>query len=310
MIEINKVFSQEELDMMDRYVAIYAGTSDSVPMDRIPFEKVLERVWAEAKAPLYKAFGEKLIISKEVEFTTPVEDMYPTLDEMFRTNKFLKYLRTQVDEHYYNRNTPWREIGWLLSYPDLVMNKRTGCAYEIKVNDKIFKVQPGTKIIKLLGKIAEEMNIDGFEEFRLEHSRMLNRAKLKGELCLSIHPMDFMTMSDNNCDWSSCMSWEDYGCYRRGTVEMMNSPRVVVAYLKSDKDMGVPGGHCWNNKKWRTLAVLTDDFVTTIKGYPYQSDELATATIDMITELSQGFYQSAVYPCSYNSQNDLFSAVT
>ena len=37
------------------------------------------------------------------------------------------------------------------------------------------------------------------------------------------------------------MSWADYGCYRQGTVEMMNSPLMVVAYLTAEEPMHMPG---------------------------------------------------------------------
>ena len=46
-------------------------------------------------------------------------------------------------------------------------------------------------------------------------------------------------MSDNNSGWESCMSWRNNGCYRRGTVEMMNSPYVIVAYLMLEELVSV-----------------------------------------------------------------------
>jgi hypothetical protein len=99
----------------------------------------------------------------------------------------------------------------------------------------------GMKFMKALGKVVEAYNLDQemFEEFRIAHSQILNDKKLSGRLCLSIHPLDYMTMSDNESDWGSCMSWREGGCYRRGTVEMMTSPVVVVAYLKSEIDMNL-----------------------------------------------------------------------
>ena len=105
---------------------------------------------------------------------------------------------------------------------------------------------PNNAMAQLNGQSLEE-----FEDFRIKHSRILSEKEFIGRLSLSIHPLDFMTMSDNDSDWSSCMSWRTCGSYRRGTVEMMNSPCVVVAYLSASKPMVLDrGSHFkWNIKK-------------------------------------------------------------
>ena len=91
-----------------------------------------------------------------------------------------------------------------------------------------------------------------FEQMRIKHSQILNKKRLKGTLCLSIHPLDYITISDNNCDWDSCMTWTGDDCpgeYRLGTLEMMNSPSVVVAYLDSKEPYHpLDDGRAWSNK--------------------------------------------------------------
>ena len=42
-------------------------------------------------------------------------------------------------------------------------------------------------------------------------------------------------MSDNDYGWDSCMGWMNEGEYRLGTVEMMNSPCIVVAYIDGEE---------------------------------------------------------------------------
>jgi hypothetical protein len=150
---------------------------------------------------------------------------------------------------------------------------------------KVIKIPKGCKIMKGLRKVANAFNIDGFEDFRLEHSRILNRKYLEGNLRLSIHPLDYATMSFNECRWSSCMTW-DGGEYRQGTVEMMNSPCVVMAYLTANKDMIVGPIH-WSNKKWRELFIVDEDIICNIKGYPYAHDGLEKIVIDWLKELSK-----------------------
>lgn len=152
-------------------------------------------------------------------------------------------------------------------------------------------LQKGAKVIRILSKIVDYYDIDKnlFEQVRLAQSMAMNTKTLKGTMCLSIHPLDYMTMSDNNSDWSSCMSWTTEGCYRQGTIEMMNSPYVVVAYLKSKNDMNLCWNgkdyDKWNNKKWRELFIVNEDCILNVKSYPYRSDELTMFCMNWLKEL-------------------------
>jgi hypothetical protein len=87
------------------------------------------------------------------------------------------------------------------------------------------------------------------------------------------------------------MTWttgNEGGEYRQGTVEMMNSSCVIVAYLKSDRGDFIWGDgeeDVWNNKKWRQLFIVDKDFVLGIKPYPYESEALTKAAQSKIIEL-------------------------
>ena len=98
-----------------------------------------------------------------------------------------------------------------------------------------------------------------------------------------------MTMSDNASKWKSCMSWKEQGCYRIGTIEMMNSNNVFCVYYTSKKeDIGFSfGNYEWNDKKWRGLVIATKDIIVANKAYPYCSKETNIAIIDKIKELAK-----------------------
>ena len=152
-------------------------------------------------------------------------------------------------------------------------------------------LQNGAKTIKLLGKIFNKFrpmfdceDID-FERFRIKHSQILNEKSLSGNMVLSIHPMDYVTASDNGCNWSSCMNWEDGGEYHRGTIEMMNSRCVVVAYLESENEWCPIDSRPWSNKKWREFFIVDPTFVVGIKGYPYWNEVLEGIALDWLKEL-------------------------
>ena len=188
-------------------------------------------------------------------------------------------------------------------------------------------VNPNCKAVKMLGKIASALDVElpvmlcndcgcyytngetecyhgcgklikssGYELFRQAHSQVLNQKQIKGNLCLSIHPLDFITMSDNACGWSSCMSWmEEAGDYRLGTIEMMNSPCVIVAYVESKEPMWTPGGE-WNSKRWRQLYIVNREVILGNRQYPYDSDELQGVAIRWIRELMTQIPGYGPYP--------------
>jgi hypothetical protein len=142
--------------------------------------------------------------------------------------------------------------------------------------------------------------VDGYEAFRRAHSLVLNQKKLRGNLCLSIHPMDYITMSDNDCGWQSCMQWmEEQGDYRLGTIEMMNSPYCVVAYVEAREDMYLWNSETrWNNKRWRQLLMITPEMLLGNKQYPYFSDDLQGAAMKWLRELAN----AGDYRCADNNK--------
>lgn len=125
---------------------------------------------------------------------------------------------------------------------------------------------------------------------------------MNSEITLSIHPLDFMTMSDNASNWSSCMSWNNFGSYRCGTVEMMNSASIVIAYSTAKESMDLFDDnkeYKWNNKTWRELFIVTKDFIYPIKGYPYQNVEFEKFIMDKIAELGKK-------NCGFEYQEDFY----
>lgn len=129
------------------------------------------------------------------------------------------------------------------------------------------------------------------ERMRQFASMLTNQAKLEGILSISIHPFDYMTMSEPENGWTSCMAWcppNDGGEYHAGTLEMMTSPCVVVAYLES-KDKIHPAGinYEWNKKKWRELFIIDHNFISGIKGYPYYNRDLENSVFSILNELAK-----------------------
>lgn len=274
MRNLFELLSKEELDMILYSIKTYSNGKAEL-IDNIDLKKVL-KVWNNEKDFLYKLLGNQLIISKPIIFTKNELILKEEIYELMG-HPFIRNFKNAVGNY---------NIWSLVSLTSLTENIYPGQNFIISDKGKSIKINQGCKTVRALGKIAKLLNIDGYEDFRLKHSLILNQKTIKGMLHLSIHPLDFITMSDNNCDWDSCMSWVDNGSYRRGTVEMMNSSCVLVAYI-SAKQPYIIDNKQWNNKKWRELFIITKDIISNVRGYPYTNDELDSIIIDWIQELAK-----------------------
>lgn len=295
--------SQDEKNIIDYYRKCYAPNGDGriIASDWAPIEKILTP-WATAKKyHLYQLLGNQIMISKEVSYEKNKEEL---LSQMFHMKNYGTDTRHQysgkvfLDAFFqlvenvardYNKGDIWKFF--VRSYVDeeaLINNVYDSDVPEFPLpSGKSIQVKSGTKPMRVLAKIARAYDLPGFEDFRIAHSLILNQKRITGTMTLSIHPLDYMTMSDNDCSWESCMSWCNEGSYRQGTVEMMNSPIVIIAYMNATKPYNLGGGRMWSNKKWRQLFVVDSRCIVAIKSYPYQNDELTIAAMDWICELAK-----------------------
>lgn len=296
--ELRDFITAEEMKAFEERVDAYAAKEFG---GRTVSGHHLLRFWESAKSEyLFKMFGgEKLILSKNISFMKDGTQLYRDMDEVLREDEFTsdwnsmqnKYWNAYLNADFDRQSESgaiYEVMNFLTRPQNLIDNIYTDPTVVIKTPEgKELKIQQGCKVMRTIGKIASAFNMDMdlFEQFRIKISQVLNQRKLSGELCISIHPLDYSTMSDNESDWASCMSWEDYGCYRQGTVEMMNSPMVVVAYLNSASPMQLETGLDWSNKKWRELFIVNREIITNIKSYPYHNPNLSKAVLSWLKEL-------------------------
>lgn len=287
----------------------------------------LLREWDAQKQYLFdNVFGGELILSRHAVFTKNGDQIQAELDNAWdRTmsdagkefwRDFTSFCQQKRRDLY--KDQPWRytltpeeqqeEIYWyrceeILSNEALANNEiREDFVINLPKPDGSFrpyKVQKGSRPIRVLNRLNKAFQFgteEGLKDLAVWQSRYLNDKRLEGEVCISIHPLDYMTMSQNNCDWTSCMNWPEGGCYRGGTIEMMNSPMVIVAYLKSKRDplmMNLGWDQEardrkwmeWNSKKWRTLICVNPNGIFSVKGYPYQHKEMTQFVMEWIASL-------------------------
>lgn len=325
-----EMITETEWEMMDIYRDYYGACEDSnLHFERKrPLFDVLS-VWNSAKRHLFKWLGEKLIYTEEIKFVKSEEQMYDDFDtDLFgyRTEcyNFVQAFHELFRPKYhfsedYQKSHPncgiLREVcdeaSGLLNYENLTSNLWSGNTLKIPTPEgKFISVYHGSKVSKALQKIAEAYNLPNFEDFRIKHSQILNNKELTGILTLSIHPMDYMTMSDNNCGWESCMSWQNGGDYRQGTIEMMNSPSVIVAYLDADTPFYPTHKRefAWSNKKWRQLFICDEQFIVGVKGYPYNNSDLTKRVLEVLKNLAKknlGWDDYTTVPTEFDDARDI-----
>lgn len=156
-------------------------------------------------------------------------------------------------------------------------------------DDKVLKIPAGTKALRAIRRLLEFYEFPYMHEFYEWRDKVsvicTNSKSMTKHITLSIHPNDFLTMSDNACDWSSCMSMKS-GSYSNGCIEMMNSNMVVMAYVKSKNDFEI-GGHEVSNKSWRCLFYCHKDIICSGREYPFSSEGLVLACLTKLQELAK-----------------------
>ena len=296
--------SIKDKETLIHYINNYADLGATSCGNTISIEKVLEP-WRENKCSLFKTFGNELIISKEIEADIDEETLRSSLYRELRLynaaarsfwDKYTEWLLSTLFPTDTNLEIISKYYSALINVSDLLKNRYTGeTFYFVTPDDKKVQICHGAKMLKVIKTLNKHYNFateEEFEQFRLVHSHVLTTAKISGTLSLSIHPLDFLTMSDNDNDWCSCMSWKNDGEYRIGTVEMMNSPCVIVAYFTTESNNSYnlaynKKWYTWNNKIWRCLYVVDPRVIAEVRQYPYNSDILNNAVIEWLRQLME-----------------------
>ena len=317
-LSILNVLTSEDRERILSYISLF-GPSYPENCSREPSDiDTILAEWDFRKSTLYNLLGGHLTIARPYTYKLTDDMMQDKIRVARRTNapdgvrRFLDWclfsprLKNSGATFIYPDDIFWMAANAdLCSFAtnltndyNLATNSYEGKVKGIKFADgEVYKLNQGMRIMRILAKLVEKMEgpKEDFEEFRIWHSRQFQDRYVDGELCLSIHPLDYMTMSDNDNNWESCMRWMDgSGDYRVGTVECMNSPYIIVAYLHSPKhtmmwstyNFGTPTEYTWNSKQWRELFLVQEGVISEIYGYPFQDENLTNTTLMWIKELA------------------------
>lgn len=327
-----EALTTEDKEIFINYIRDFGDAVPEVPID------YLLRFWNTNKVKLFAAFDNKLILEKQVKFRKSESELVNEWDNALCSNPNIFNIWEHIKKTFIKKAEELFPISpeeqekeaiktiWFPSYPseyyqlsgffshksEIISNIYKGSTFYVPTHDgKRIKVETGCRIMPTLRKLCHEFGIPDadYEAIRLFQSQITNNAYCYGTLCLSIAPIDYISMSDNGCDWDSCMCWVNHeGEYRQGTIEMMNSPYVVVAYLKSDTPY-YPWAHGRNkevglsNKKWRQLLICNEDVIVGNRQYPYDSKELEETAMSWMRELLGADNYSSELSSFWNNTN-------
>jgi hypothetical protein len=98
------------------------------------------------------------------------------------------------------------------------------------------RIQAGSKAIKSFKYFIKEKR--ALEELQNKASEIIQEDKIEGYLCFSIHPLDFLSSSENTYNWRSCHSLD--GQYRAGNLSYMCDQSTMIVYLRAEEDVQLP----------------------------------------------------------------------
>lgn len=224
----------------------------------------LKSKWEINKKFFLDAVGGPIWESDEViTFPLDYEHLYRTLSDLIdRVGEYDYYMA-----HFLSQNR------------EGVPENKVVCEYRFE--DKLIPV--GMKIGKALSRYwVDRVDLEVINDIQVRLSQIVQENKISGKLCLSVHPLDFLSSSENQHNWRSCHALD--GEYRAGNLSYMTDSVTVMAYLKSEEDVELPRFPAyvpWNNKKWRCLLFFDNynKLVWDGRQYPFSSDAILKATM-------------------------------
>ena len=215
-MRLMELISESERALIVNYIKTYA-VDNTTRSDMAPLSHIL-RLWEKSKSEyLNKIFKDSLILSKPIsieaanrtylcdkvwendilkEFIWDFGNKEVSEEEI--NFKYLARFDEEGGERKFKRILPKYIIG--ATAFGINVYEGPNFSFTDTITGKEVSVQKGVKITRLINILKNILDIpqERIEEVQIAISQVRNSAKITGDLCLSIHPLDFMTMSDND----------------------------------------------------------------------------------------------------------------
>ena len=327
MLNLLDYLTEKDNTLIENYMDLYG-----VSKEEYVGNETWLKYWKENKPSLFHLLGGNLIYKVPYEAEMPVTELREKIYQLTSQHPFIEsfYKKVEIDwtepleEHCplykeiasngvenQSRDSIIRicsTIGNLCCDYYLAQRSIGDSSFKIKHKNRknTLQISKGMKPLRAMQAVlkyfdcfaGDEELWEQFKDFETKYSMILNTSKIKCNVCFSIHPLDFMTSSDNANNWSSCMNWTDEdggGCYHVGTIEMMNSNNVICVYLdsstpfvfKTECSEEDAENYTWNNKKWRQYFYCTKEIILSGKSYPYYSADVTMFALKTLRHLAK-----------------------
>lgn len=208
--------------------------------------------WEKAKERFITRFGGLIY-----EWPEPIEFVLDPKEKLVKAREFINCVNFTFSN------------GALAEFLDLNIDS----FFENKVSQAGDKNIPeGMKLIKSFKYF--ENNKQALRDMQDIASQLIQEDKIKGTLCFSVHPLDFLSSSENTYNWRSCHALD--GEYRAGNLSYMVDNCTFMVYLKGADGVRLPAfpdSVKWNTKKWRMLihSSTDDEIMFAGRQYPFSS---------------------------------------
>ena len=242
-----------------------------------PKTDVLFSRWLESKRNFIEAMGGRLIW----EWPEPVSFELGIKEKNLRIDDFIDMVCTK-----------WQNN----DLADFIALERDGFFSNQVVAPYVYPkknivIPQGMKLLKAFKYFEEDTKV--LNDMQSSASMIIQEDKITGTLCLSVHPLDFLSTSENNHNWRSCHALD--GEYKSGNLSYMIDKSTIICYLKSNKDEQLPNfpeDVKWNSKKWRVLLFFSDNWDLLFAGRQYP----------FVTEMGLNFVRERLLPAVHMNQ--------
>lgn len=214
--------------------------------------------WLEAKRDFIEAFNGNLIW----EWPEKVSFELGDTEKQRRIRDFIDVIWNNYDNYELGKFVAENEEGFFSNQVVKEYIKSDGT-----------KIPKGMKLVRAFKFFETDKEL--LNEIQSVASMIIQEDKIEGTLCLSVHPLDFISSSENTHNWRSCHALD--GEYRAGNLSYMLDKTTIMCYLKSNKEEKLPNfpPHVpWNSKKWRVWLYFSNDWKMMFAGrqYPFSTE--------------------------------------
>lgn len=243
---------------MDNYDDIQAQFNEVIEFSqgiKNPKTDVLFADWWKNKQYFIELFNGQLIyeVPYKVQLTLNAEDSKQLIDD------FIDYVEKGFN------NLDLANFIWTNGVTGFLENK---VLYPYCDIEKGIDIKTGSKLIKAFKHFEKDKK--ALNLIQSKASQITQKNEVEGTLCFSVHPLDYLSSSENNYNWSTCHSLR--GVYRSGNLSYMADDSTILCYLKGEDNVKIPmfpNNVKWNSKKWRMLLHFSQNKNLVFAGRQY-----------------------------------------